>query len=157
MSKDLLEKLKASATEVKPAEPATKENKPEATGIAQPLAEVKPAKEKPAVVKSNSSAKKGLTKQENSTGGLTGFEELYEILKLEKEDFSFNKRLVYIDDDLADVLDLIKKEAKINSNLLASYLLKQFFIENIGLIKALKEKRKGNKFLDWSFNPLLGP
>lgn len=147
MSKDLLEKLKAGA-EIKPTQPVIKEINLEPIKAAQPLAELKPVKEKPTVVRGNSSAKKGSAKQEKSSGGLTGFEELYEILKQEKEDFSFNKRLVYIDDDLADVLDLIKKEAKINSNLLASYLLKQFFIENIGLIKALKEKRKGNKFLD---------
>ncbi|QNF31345.1 hypothetical protein HUW51_00895 (plasmid) [Adhaeribacter swui] len=144
MSKDLLQKLKASATEINPVEPV----KPEASAVTQPIAEAKSTKDKPAVAKSNPVAKKGATKPGKPASGLTGFEDLYEILKQEKEDFTFNKRMVYIDDDIADVLDLIKREAKINSNLLASYLLKQFFTENIGLIKALKEKRKGNKFLD---------
>jgi len=147
MSKELLNKLKAgvavsTAPElVKPVENAEPE-KPVA-----PVQSSKSDQELPVAAKKEPAPKKGAAKQKSATSGLTGLEELYEILKEEKQDFTFNKRLVYIDDDLADILDLLKKEAKINSNLLTSHLLKNFCLENIELIKALKEKKKSNKFL----------
>jgi len=147
MSKDLLKKLKDAATGNGEAEPV---KSAETTEVTMPVVSVEPSEkvqELPAPVKSQPASKKRLAQQERPATGLTGFEELYNILKKEKEDFTFNKRTVYIDEDLADILDLIKKEAKINSNLLASHLIKKFFIENLGLIKALKENKR-NKFLD---------
>ncbi len=79
---------------------------------------------------------------------LTGFEEMKEILKSEKAGFTFNRRLVYIDENVGEALDLLRKKAKINSNVLASYLLKQFLLENKELIKSLREAKKGNVFFD---------
>lgn len=148
MSKDLLEQLKNS---ISGTGAAGTEKKAEINPASQPEPAVvisKPVKEKLPQAASQAPSKKKVVKEKDQNPELTGFEELYEILKQEKDDFTFNKRLVYIDDDLADILDLIKKEAKINSNLLTSHLLKKFFLANIGLIKALKEKKKGNKFLD---------
>ena len=147
MSKELLNKLKAgvaigAAPEVvKPVE-NTDPEKPVA-----PVQDSKSDQELPVPAKKEAIPKKRVVRQESAAPDLTGLEELYEILKEEKQDFTFNKRLVYIDDDLADILDLLKKEAKINSNLLTSHLLKNFCLKNIELIKALKEKKKSNKFL----------
>lgn len=148
MSRDLLRKLKDGVAQSEATERVKTVEVAQAEKPAVPVQSLKPEEQKPAPVKNQLAVKKQVARAQHPASGLTGFEELYEILKVEKQDFTFNKRLVYIDDDLADILDLIKKEAKINSNLLASHLLKKFFLENIELIKVLKEKKKGNKFLD---------
>jgi len=148
MSKELLEQIKNSARGSESAEPEKKEENNTASQPKGPVENSKPVKEKVPPATNQALPKKKVGKEKDLNTELTGFEELYEILKQEKEDFTFNKRVVYIDDDLADILELLKKEAKINSNLLASHLLKKFFQENIGFIKVLKERKRGNKFLD---------
>jgi hypothetical protein len=148
MSKDLLKKLKAGAAGNGEAESIKATEAPPVVTPVEPVEPSNDVHELPAAVKIQPVPKKRVAQQGRQVSGLTGFEELYNILKEEKQDFTFNKRTVYIDDDLADVLDLIKKEAKINSNLLASHLIKNFLLENIELIKALKKKQRGNKFLD---------
>ncbi len=133
MSRDLLNKIRGAIDnnqapeEVKPVESQ------------QPVADSKPTKE-PTV--------RAVPKKKPAGKQLNGFEELQQTLKAEKEGFTFNRRLVYIDDNIGEALDLLRKKAKINSNVLASYLLKQFLLENKELIKGLKEKDKGNMFLD---------
>lgn len=159
MSKELLKTLKESisgSTEAAPASPA--EEKPADVPV-QPVKRpdpVAPAGEKaaaktrkPAAPKAAPAVSKGDTKKTiagQKPQGISGIEELYELLKEEKQDFTFGRRIVYVDDEIGEVLDFLRKKAKINSNALTSYLLKQFFLENRQLLQELKD-RKENKFL----------
>ena len=76
-----------------------------------------------------------------------GFVQLSRALEAARGDFDFERRIVYIDDESAEVLDLLRKKAKIKSNLLVSYLLHEFLAKHKDLIREYVEKR-GNKLID---------
>ena len=76
-----------------------------------------------------------------------GFGLLAKELEAAREILEFDRKIVYIDDDTAEVLDLLRKKAKVKSNLLVSALLHEFFSKYKDLIQELKEKRS-NKLLD---------
>lgn len=137
MSKELLNKIRG-AIDNNDSPEATKPVETPVDNPKQVSKNTPPAKVQPTLKK--------VAKQAVPNG--TGFEQLQEILKAEKEGFTFNRRLVYIDDNIGEALDLLRKKAKINSNVLASYLLKQFLLENKDLIKGLKESKRDNMFLD---------
>lgn len=76
-----------------------------------------------------------------------GWQGLAEKLKEVREQFSFEDgRIVYVDDDVAGVLELLRKKGKIKTNLLISYLLQSFIEKNKEKIQQLEEKKR-NKFL----------
>lgn len=76
-----------------------------------------------------------------------GFVQLFKALEAARKEMDIEKKAVYIDEESAEVLDLLKKKARIKSNVLVSYLLQEFFIKHRDLIQELVEKRS-NKFLD---------
>ncbi|PRY09043.1 hypothetical protein CLV24_11994 [Pontibacter ummariensis] len=78
---------------------------------------------------------------------LGGFTQLYETLERARGEMGFDRRIVYIDSESAEVLDLLRRKAKIKSNLLVSCLLHEFFSKHKELIQELVEKRN-NKLLD---------
>jgi hypothetical protein len=143
MSKDLLNKIRNRIDNPEGTETGQAAGKPEEDISAKPVnaPQAAPAKKKAA-------PDKEVNEKLRAIPGKDGFDKIRNTLKAEKENFIFNRRLVYIDDNIGEALDLLRKEAKINSNVLASYLLKQFLLENKDLIKALREKKKGNMFFD---------
>ncbi|WP_181308830.1 hypothetical protein [Rufibacter sp. XAAS-G3-1] len=153
-SKSLLAQLKNKQQPVdKPAETPSDSKQviaepetPHDTTPGEPNQVAEPAQPAQEVTKAKPTRKKQAT-EHGTVDEFPSFTELHKILKSEKEFFTFNKRTVYIDDDIADVLDLLRKKEKINSNLLTSFLLQQFFIKNKGLIQELRD-RKENRFLD---------
>lgn len=76
-----------------------------------------------------------------------GFEQLFKVLEDARKEMEIEKKAVYVDEESAEVLDLLKKKAKIKSNVLVSYLLQEFFSKHKALIQELVEKRS-NRFLD---------
>lgn len=115
-----------------------------------------PKKDKPTASKKDQAVtarNKAIVKNKptEATSGLTqfaNFEELYNTLKSEKDSFSFdNKKIVYVDGDIGDILDLLKKNGKININTFVSYLLQQFILNHKGIVQELREKKE-NRFLD---------
>lgn len=68
-------------------------------------------------------------------------------LEAARETLEFDRKIVYIDEETAEVLDLLRKKAKVKSNLLVSALLHEFFSRYKDLIQELNEK-KSNKLLD---------
>lgn len=76
-----------------------------------------------------------------------GFIQLFRVLEAAREDLDFGRNAVYIDEETAEVLDLLRKKFKIKSNLLVSYLLHEFFRKHKGLMQDLVEKRS-NKLLE---------
>ncbi|GAB3832307.1 hypothetical protein [Pontibacter rugosus] len=83
----------------------------------------------------------------SSTLETGGFRQLYRVLEEAKADMDFDRRAVYIDDESAEVLDLLRKKAKIKSSHLVSFLLHEFFSRHKGLIQELVEKRS-NRLID---------
>jgi hypothetical protein len=140
MSKELLNKIRGAIDNNE----SPKTEKPVETPV-PPVENPKPVSKNITPAKVQPAPKKAA---KQSGPNSTGFEQLQEILKAEKEGFTFNRRIVYIDDNIGEALDILRKKAKINSNVLASYLLKQFLLENKDLIKGLKEKKQDNIFLD---------
>ncbi|RDV11883.1 hypothetical protein DXT99_23550 [Pontibacter diazotrophicus] len=76
-----------------------------------------------------------------------GFMQLFKVLEAARKDMEIERKAVYVDEESAEVLDLLKKKAKIKSNVLVSYLLQEFFSKHKELIQELVEKRS-NKLLD---------
>ncbi|WP_162056023.1 hypothetical protein [Pontibacter pamirensis] len=76
-----------------------------------------------------------------------GFEQLVKVLEAARKEMEIDKKAVYVDEESAEVLELLKKKAKIKSNVLVSYLLQEFFSKHKELIQELAEKRS-NKLLD---------
>lgn len=76
-----------------------------------------------------------------------GFVQLFRELEAAREGLNLGRKIVYIDDDTAEVLDLLRKKAKIKSNLLVSCLLQELIIKHRDLIQELVEKR-ANKLLE---------
>ncbi|MFD3002665.1 hypothetical protein ACFS7Z_20005 [Pontibacter toksunensis] len=76
-----------------------------------------------------------------------GFMQLFKVLEAARKEMEIDKKAVYVDEESAEVLDLLKKKAKIKSNALVSYLLQEFFSKHKALIQELVEKRS-NKFID---------
>ena len=76
-----------------------------------------------------------------------GFPQLFKVLEAARGDLDFGRNAVYIDEETAEVLDLLRKKFKIKSNLLVSYLLHEFFRKHKGLMQDLVEKRS-NKLLE---------
>lgn len=76
-----------------------------------------------------------------------GFVQLFKELEAARETLDLGRKVVYIDDDTAEVLDLLRKKAKIKSNLLVSCLLHEFFSRHKEFIQELVEKR-ANKLLE---------
>ncbi|KAA5539136.1 hypothetical protein [Adhaeribacter rhizoryzae] len=143
MSKDLLNKIRGALENNEAPDVVTPADDKAAV---QPVAITKPTPASRSADKAKATSKKKLTGQQ--APGFSSLAELQQLLKAEKEGFSFNRRLVYIDDNIGEALDLLRKEAKINSNVLASYLLKQFLLQHKELIKVLREKKRDNLFFD---------
>jgi len=156
MSKDLLNKIRGAIDNNEAPEPVKPNENKEATAPIAPVENPKAAKESRTPASPKPAPKKQVAEQPAPGSSLTSFEELQNILKAEKEGFNFNRRLVYVDDNIGEALDLLRKEAKINSNVLTSYLLKQFLLQNKELIKALREKKRDNIFFDWHLYQFLG-
>ena len=76
-----------------------------------------------------------------------GFDQLYKLLDTAKRDMDFARSAVYIDDESAEVLELLRKKAKIKSSLLVSCLLHEFFTQHKDQIRQLLEKRN-NSLID---------
>lgn len=96
--------------------------------------------------------KKGISSKQETLGidralQEGGFPQLIKLLEDIKEDMDFGRNAVYIDEETAEVLDLLRKKAKIKSNLLVSCLLHAFFQKHKELIQELLEKRS-NRLLD---------
>lgn len=118
--------------------------------------QVTPKKDKPDASKkdqADTARNKAIVKNKpiEATNGLTqfaNFEELYNTINSEKDSFSFdNKKIVYVDGDIGDILDLLKKNGKINISTFVSYLLQQFILDHKGIVQELREKKE-NRFLD---------
>ncbi|PRY13748.1 hypothetical protein CLV24_105118 [Pontibacter ummariensis] len=78
---------------------------------------------------------------------LGGFPHLLKVLEAAREELDFGRNAVYIDEETAEVLDLIRKKFKIRSNLLVSCLLREFFQKHKDLMQELIDKRS-NKLLE---------
>jgi hypothetical protein len=76
-----------------------------------------------------------------------GFMQLFKVLEAARKEMEIDRKAVYIDEESAEVLELLKKKAKIKANVLVSYLLQEFFSRHKELIQELVEKRS-NKLLD---------
>ncbi|GAA4431460.1 hypothetical protein GCM10023188_19020 [Pontibacter saemangeumensis] len=76
-----------------------------------------------------------------------GFVLLFKVLEAARKEMEIDKKAVYVDEESAEVLELLKKKAKIKSNVLVSYLLQEFFSKHKELIQELVEKRS-NRLLD---------
>lgn len=76
-----------------------------------------------------------------------GFPEVHRALDSAKADMVFERRTVYIDNESAEVLDLLRKKAKIKSSLLVSFLLRKFFSKHKDSIRQLIDI-KSNSLLD---------
>jgi hypothetical protein len=75
-----------------------------------------------------------------------GFERLCKVLEAARKEMEMDRKAVYVDEESAEVLELLKKKAKIKTNVLVSYLLQEFFSRHKALLLELIEKRN-NKFL----------
>ncbi|WP_276499886.1 hypothetical protein [Pontibacter litorisediminis] len=76
-----------------------------------------------------------------------GFPEVHQALESAKAEMVFERRSVYIDNESAEVLDLLRKKAKIKSSLLVSFLLREFFSKHKDSIRQLIDI-KSNSLLD---------
>ncbi|MHA6250058.1 hypothetical protein ACXYMU_19150 [Pontibacter sp. CAU 1760] len=76
-----------------------------------------------------------------------GFTQLFKVLEAARKEMEIDRKAVYVDEESAEVLDLLKKKAKIKSNVLVSFLLQEFFSKHKELIQELVEKRS-NRLLD---------
>lgn len=146
MSKEFLNKVRAAIDSDKSPESEKSTDNIQKEGLIENIKPAPEKSEKVASPKVKSKEKDAEPRLQNQS--LMGFEDLQNILKEEKKGFSFNRRLVYIDDNIGEALDLLRKKAKINSNVLTSYLLKQFLLQNKELIKNLKGKKEDNIFFD---------
>jgi len=144
MSKDLLNKIR---NRIDNPEGSEKEKAAGNSDEDNPVNAANTSESNPAA-KNKAAASKEVNQISKAAASRDGFDKIRNTLKAEKENFVFNRRLVYVDDNIGEALDLLRREAKINSNLLTSYLLKQFLLENKDLIKALKKNKKGNTFFD---------
>ena len=96
-------------------------------------------------IKGNQGSQKTQTIDEVLAEG--GFVQLFKALEAAREGLELDRRIVYIDDESAEVLELLRKKAKIKSSLLVSCLLQEFFQKHKEHIHDLIEKRN-NKLLD---------
>jgi hypothetical protein len=76
-----------------------------------------------------------------------GFVRLYKVLEAARKEMEMDRKAVYVDEESAEVLDLLKKKAKIKSNVLVSYLLQEFFSRHKALIQELIGMRS-NRLLE---------
>ena len=76
-----------------------------------------------------------------------GFVQLFRELEAVRETLELDRKIVYIDDESAEVLELLRRKAKIKSSLLVSCLLHEFFRKHKDVIHELIEK-KSNKLLE---------
>lgn len=124
----------------------TSNNDTKSVPAEQPQDLNKPDAVKPSSDKQKPSSRKKVGEQVSQLSGLN-LEELKEILKEERKNFNISSSIVYVDSDIAEVLERFKKKAKINASTLVSWVLKNYLMENKHLLEELKEQ-KGNKFLD---------
>lgn len=74
------------------------------------------------------------------------FSELLDRVEIEGEKYSIGKRQIYVDENIHEVFQHIKKNGKVNISKLASYLLEQFIIEHVDEITNLQKEKK-NRYL----------
>lgn len=78
-----------------------------------------------------------------SNADVTGISEL--LKKLKETEYSC-KSVIYIDDEIKEVFNLLKIKHKISTSTLASYILESWLDDNKDIIKSITEKSKNRFF-----------
>jgi hypothetical protein len=126
---------------IEETKPKSEVQEPEKKVTPEPEKAVTSEKEKEIVQEKPKQQKKEAPKPKKES-----FSELLDRVELEGEKYSIGKRQIYVDENIHEVFQYIKKNGKVNISKLASYLLEQFIIDHMDEIANLQKEKK-NRYL----------